>query len=111
MYVLILSLGSSHSASAMTAWTWGVSRIIDALETTSAAKINTQKIAVTGCSRNGKGALMIGAFETRIALTIPQESGSGGDACWRLTAYENQNGGAAQPSTEIVTEVRLCSFS
>ena len=63
--------GSTHSASAMTAWVWGVSRIIDALEITPSAQINTQRIGVTGCSRDGKGALMAGAFEDRIALTIP----------------------------------------
>lgn len=57
--------GSSANASAMTAWVWGVSRIIDVLETTSAAQINTERIGVTGCSRDGKGALMAGAFETR----------------------------------------------
>lgn len=96
--------GKTHSASAMTAWVWGVSRIIDALETTSAANINTQKIAVTGCSRDGKGALMAGAFETRIALTIPQESGSGGDACWRLSLFEQNSGSVVQTATEIVTE-------
>ena len=67
--------GQNATASAMVAWTWGVSRIIDALERTPFANINTQKIAVTGCSRDGKGALMAGAFEPRIALTIPQESG------------------------------------
>ena len=65
----------------MTAWVWGVSRIIDALELSPRANINLNKLAVTGCSRDGKGALMAGAFETRIALTIPQESGSGGDTC------------------------------
>ena len=65
----------------MTAWVWGVSRIIDALELSPHANINLNKLAVTGCSRDGKGALMAGAFETRIALTIPQESGSGGDTC------------------------------
>ena len=96
--------GSGHSASAMTAWVWGVSRIIDALEKTPSANINTQKIAVTGCSRDGKGALMAGAFETRIALTIPQESGSGGDACWRHSKYEQSSGSAVQTATEIVTE-------
>ena len=73
--------GSGHSASAMTAWAWGVSRIIDVLEATPSAGIDTTKIGVTGCSRNGKGALTIGAFEPRIALTIPQESGTGGDVC------------------------------
>ena len=31
------------------------------------------------CS-NGKGALAVGAFDERVALTIPQESGSGGSA-------------------------------
>ncbi len=96
--------GSNATASAMTAWVWGVSRIIDVLETTPAANINTQKIAVTGCSRDGKGALMAGAFEPRIALTIPQESGSGGDTCWRLSLYEQNSGSDVQTATEIVGE-------
>ncbi|THV02083.1 hypothetical protein K435DRAFT_368841 [Dendrothele bispora CBS 962.96] len=96
--------GSSHNASAMTAWVWGVSRIIDALETLPSANINTERIAVTGCSRDGKGALMAGAFETRIALTIPQESGSGGDACWRLSKFEESSGSVVQTATEIVGE-------
>ncbi|EPS94943.1 hypothetical protein FOMPIDRAFT_1054633 [Fomitopsis schrenkii] len=83
--------GSDATASAMTAWT-------------PAANINTAKIAVTGCSRDGKGALMAGAFETRIALTVPQESGSGGDTCWRLSEYEQDSGDVVQQATEIVTE-------
>ncbi|KAI0343761.1 hypothetical protein BDW22DRAFT_1344705 [Trametopsis cervina] len=96
--------GSGHSASAMTAWAWGVSRIIDVLETTPGAKIDVTKIAVTGCSRDGKGALTVGALEPRIALTIAQESGSGGDACWRLSKFEQDSGSAVQTATEIVTE-------
>ncbi|KAJ3977794.1 hypothetical protein EV361DRAFT_467037 [Lentinula raphanica] len=96
--------GSSANASAMTAWVWGVSRIIDILEETPAAQINTQRIGVTGCSRDGKGALMAGAFEPRIALTIPQESGSGGDAGWRISLYEQNQGSVVQTATEIVTE-------
>ncbi|KAG8953858.1 hypothetical protein FRC04_001488 [Tulasnella sp. 424] len=96
--------GSSHSASAMTAWVWGVSRVIDVLESTPSAQIDTSKLAVTGCSRDGKGALMAGAFETRIALTIPQESGSGGDACWRISKYEETQGSSVQTATEIIGE-------
>ena len=65
--------GKNAMASAMTAWAWGVSRIIDVLEQTPSAHINTRKIAVTGCSRNGKGALMAGALEPRIR---PQASSS-----------------------------------
>lgn len=96
--------GSNATASAMTAWAWGVSRIIDALEITPSANINPAKVAVTGCSRDGKGAMMAGAFEPRVALTIPQESGSGGDTCWRLSKYEQDMGDVVQQATEIVTE-------
>ncbi|KAI4764326.1 hypothetical protein E4T52_03582 [Aureobasidium sp. EXF-3400] len=88
---------------AMVAWAFGVSRIIDVLETLPEAKIDTNKIAVTGCSRNGKGALVTGALDSRIALTFPQESGSGGTACWRLSDYENHNG-STQTASEIVQE-------
>ncbi|KAI0691318.1 hypothetical protein BC835DRAFT_1407280 [Cytidiella melzeri] len=96
--------GSDASASSMTAWVWGVSRIIDALELSPQANINLKKLAVTGCSRDGKGTLMAGAFETRIALTIPQESGSGGDTCWRLSKFEQDSGDDVQQATEIVQE-------
>ena len=77
--------GSDHTAGAMIAWAWGVSRLIDALEQTPAAQIDPTRLGVTGCSRNGKGALIVGAFDDRIALTIPQESGSGGAASWRVS--------------------------
>ncbi|TFK49539.1 hypothetical protein OE88DRAFT_1662035 [Heliocybe sulcata] len=96
--------GANATASAMTAWAWGVSRIIDGLELAPEARINTNAIAVTGCSRDGKGAMMAGAFEDRVALTIPQESGSGGDTCWRLSKYEQDSGDVVQQATEIITE-------
>ncbi|KAK0666532.1 4-O-methyl-glucuronoyl methylesterase [Cercophora samala] len=78
--------GSSHSAGSLMAWTWCVGRIIDGLEQLGAATtgINPSRVGVTGCSRHGKGAFVVGAFEKRIALTIPQESGGGGAACWRM---------------------------
>ncbi|KAK3628185.1 carbohydrate-binding module 1 [Elasticomyces elasticus] len=92
-------------AGALMAWAWAVSRILDALEAHPEAGINPRKVAVTGCSRNGKGAMVAGAFDERIALTIPQESGSGGDACWRTSRdmLVNQNL-ATQTAQEIVTE-------
>ena len=78
--------------------------IIDALEITPSANINTQKLAVTGCSRNGKGALVAGAFNDRIALTIPQESGSGGTACWRVSDAMLRTNQSTQTASEIVGE-------
>lgn len=96
--------GSGHSAGAMTAWAWGVQRIIDALEITPAANVDLTRIGVTGCSRNGKGALVAGAFDERIALTIPQESGSGGSASWRLSNFQQSQGQNVQTAPEIVQE-------
>ncbi|HTV22348.1 MAG TPA: hypothetical protein VMG12_26855 [Polyangiaceae bacterium] len=77
--------GKDHPASSMMAWAWGVSRVIDAIGSTPEAGIDVAHIAVSGCSRNGKGALVVGAFDERIALTVPQESGAGGTASWRIS--------------------------
>ncbi|KAF6752026.1 hypothetical protein DFP72DRAFT_850210 [Ephemerocybe angulata] len=86
--------GKDHPASAMMAWAWGVSRLIDGLAKLPAAKIDTDRLAITGCGANGKGALVVGAFEERIALTIPIESGSGGAAqanVWFSRAFDQQS--------------------
>ncbi|KAK0498208.1 putative extracelular cellulose binding protein [Armillaria luteobubalina] len=95
--------GSNHSAGALMAWAWGVARIMDALEQVD-TNINLERVGVTGCSRNGKGALVAGAFEPRIALTIPQESGSGGAGCWRISDAMLANGIVTQTASEIVQE-------
>ncbi|MBN2509027.1 MAG: hypothetical protein JXB03_02080 [Spirochaetales bacterium] len=84
--------GSDHSAGALMAWAWGVSCLIDALEQTPSANIDADHLGVTGCSRNGKGALIAGAFDERIQLTIPQESGSGGAASWRVSDFQKLKG-------------------
>jgi hypothetical protein len=96
--------GSGHSAGAMMAWAWGASRLIDALEKTPAANIDTSRLGGTGCSRNGKGALVVGAFVPRIMLTIPQESGSGGSGTWRVSDSMLSQGQSTQTLSEIVGE-------
>jgi len=96
--------GSGHSAGALMAWAWGVSRLIDALEKTPAANIDPNRLGVTGCSRNGKGALTVGAFDERIKLTIPQESGSGGSGSWRVSDWMLSQGQETQTLSEIVGE-------
>jgi hypothetical protein len=95
---------SNHSAGALIAWSWGVSRLIDAIEKTPAANIDPERLGVTGCSRWGKGALASGAFDERIVLTIPQESGSGGSTGWRISDYEFNHGQNTQSLGEIVNE-------
>ncbi len=96
--------GSNHGAGAMSAWAWGMSRLIDALEKTPAAKIDANHLGVTGCSRNGKGALVAGALDERFLLTIPQESGSGGSASWRVSDAQRSAGQNVQTLSEITGE-------
>lgn len=69
-----------------TAWSWGISRIIDGLvQVKDQLKIDPTKIGVHGCSYAGKMALFAGAFDERVALTIAQESGGGGITSWRTS--------------------------
>jgi hypothetical protein len=83
----IYGLYPDAKVGSMILWAWGVSRIIDGLEKTAAQnKIDLTRLAVTGCSYAGKMALYAGAFDERIALTIPEESGGGGEAAWRVSA-------------------------
>lgn len=96
--------GSDHSTGALMAWAWGISRLIDALEITPAVQIDDSHLGVTGCSRNGKGALVAGAFDERIELTILQESGAGGAAGWRVSEAQRNSGQNVQTLRQIVTE-------
>jgi hypothetical protein len=81
--------GTSNSGE-YAAWSWGVSRLIDGMEIATHQSVNPlpidmRHLAVTGCSYAGKMALIAGAFDERIALTIAQESGGGGATSWRVS--------------------------
>lgn len=79
------ALYPNATAGFMIRWAWGVSRLIDALEALPEARIDTKRLAISGCSFQGKIALYAGAFDERIALTIPHESGGGGTISWRYS--------------------------
>lgn len=76
--------GGDHSAGLLMAWAWGASRLLDVLQESGGGIIDTDRIGVTGCSRNGKGAFTVGVFDERIALTIPQETSTGGLPAYRI---------------------------
>lgn len=70
----------------LVAWTWGVSKIIDAMEAGAAEELgfNAAYSLVGGVSRYGKGAAVAGAYEPRIKVVIPSCSGAGGLAPFRF---------------------------
>src|SRR5205085_4765254 len=92
----------SNGVSSQVAWAWGISRVIDVLVDEKAAGrnniIDPTAVGITGCSRNGKAAFTVGAFDERIALGIPQESGTGGVSAFRIvnTAPQGPNATPAQ---------------
>ena len=74
--------GEGIDCGGLMAWAWGFHRVIDALETVD--KIDAKKVIVTGHSRYGKAALLAGAFDERIAITVPSHSGCAGSAPYRF---------------------------
>jgi hypothetical protein len=92
--------GASSKTGLLAAWAWGVSRIIDVIEQSDGTIIKADAIGVTGCSRFGKGPFAAGAFDQRVALTIPVEGGTGGAAILRGAAKES----GAQPPSSAYSE-------
>ncbi len=67
---------------ALSAWAWGFSRCVDALETFDF--IDKSCIAFTGHSRGAKTAMLAGVLDDRAHIVNPNETNCGSCACYRI---------------------------
>ncbi len=90
------------------AWSWGASKVLDALEAGFGAEMNisAENSTITGVSRWGKAAIVCGAFEERFRMVAPSCSGAGGTALFRYTStgktydFSSKGGPSAYTYTE-----------
>lgn len=74
---------------ALMAWAWTASRAYEVLS--ADPRFNAQRIAVWGQSRQGKAALVAGAFDERFGAVVALQTGRGGEA--PTNAFEGESVG------------------
>lgn len=72
---------------AISAWSWGLSRAMDYMETDK--QIDAKRIAIQGVSRLAKTVLWTGGRDTRFKMVIESCAGEGGGALSRRNFGEN----------------------
>lgn len=84
----IYTVWPDSDAGSVAAWAWGFHRAVDVL--VGMEFVDKEKITVTGHSRGGKAALLAGATDTRVALTVPNNSGCGGAGSYKFQAAKSE---------------------
>lgn len=67
----------AHEWGCISAWAWGMSRVVDYLLTVPET-VDPKRIVAFGHSRHGKTALWAAAQDERFAVALPHQSGVGG---------------------------------
>lgn len=91
--------------SAVSAWAWGYSRCVDALEILG--NVNTELIAFTGHSRGAKAAALAGATDERAAIVNPNATCCGGNSGYRIYIEAEDEKGEVKPSERLDNICRL----
>jgi len=73
----------------LSAWAWGMSRVLDWIETEPT--LDAGRVAAVGLSRNGKTALVAGAFDPRFAMVISCCSGCSGAKLNHIELWESEH--------------------
>jgi pimeloyl-ACP methyl ester carboxylesterase len=68
-------------------WAWGYQRVVDYIFLSDL--FDVKKIVVTGHSRGGKATLLAGAFDERIAVIVPNGSGTSGSGSIRCQFFDS----------------------
>lgn len=85
----VYALYPDSDAGALAAWAWGYHRVVDYLLTRP--DVDSKRIAIAGHSRGGKAVLLAGALDERVALTIANQSGTGGASPFRLQSKNSES--------------------
>jgi hypothetical protein len=72
----------------LSAWAWGMSRVLDWIETEPL--LDAKRVAAVGLSRNGKTALIAGAFDRRFAMAVSCCSGCSGAKLNNMALWESE---------------------
>jgi len=89
-------------------WAWGASCALDSLEfllandPTYRDLLDMKKLAITGFSRWGKGALLAGMLDERFQVTHAGASGSGGAAPYRFVPFGNEYAWGDTSGSEVL---------
>lgn len=81
---------------AIAAWAWGYSAVIDALE--QLPMLDTAHIGATGHSRGGKTVLLAAACDERIRYVCPNGSGTHGCALYRYVLTDGEGAAPGAPN-------------
>ncbi|MEE1225121.1 MAG: hypothetical protein UH081_07680 [Clostridia bacterium] len=88
---------------AVSAWAWGYSRCVDALEYLGIADMDC--IAFTGHSRGAKTAMLAGVLDERAAIVNPNATCAGGCSCYRLDIKAIIEDGVTEKESEPISNI------